>query len=122
MSSPQSSKKSTRSGLFRAISSVTGQHGMLGLLVTKPLTRRLVHYQPVVAGLLDGGPKPGKINKLLNETADPQPVAPHGSDRAADPPPPQPRRRRPRMGARAATPATPRRTGTAFARGRRRRR
>src|ERR1035441_2791384 len=106
MSSPQSSKKSTRSGLFRAISSVTGQHGMLGLLVTKPLTRRLVHYQPVVAGLLDNGPKPGKINKLLNEPADPQPVAPHGSDRAADPPPQPRRRRRPRMGARAATPAT----------------
>src|ERR1017187_284035 len=77
MSSPQSSKKSTRSGLFRAISSVTGQHGMLGLLVTKPLTRRLVHYQPVVAGLLDGGPKPGKINKPLHETADPQPAPPN---------------------------------------------
>src|ERR1039457_6417163 len=102
MSSPQSSKKSTRSGLFRAISSVTGQHGMLGLLVTKPLTRRLVDYQPVVAGLLDCGPKPGKINKLLKEPAAPHPVAPQGSDRAADPPPHPRRRRRRRMGARAA--------------------
>src|SRR5580700_5593417 len=77
MSSPQSSKKSTRRGLFWGSFSAAGQARILSSSVESRLRRRLVHHQPVIAEPFDGRAELVEINRLLNVAVDPQPVALH---------------------------------------------
>src|ERR1700687_5745925 len=76
ISSLQSSKKSTRSGLG-VFSSDARPDFILRPSVASRLGRRLVHQQPVVAQPFDGIPELVEINRLLNVAVAAQPVALH---------------------------------------------
>src|ERR1700683_3698164 len=62
MSDSQSSKKSTRRGVFRDPFSTAQSALIANPFLESRLGRRLVHHQPVTAELFDSGPELGEIH------------------------------------------------------------